>query len=59
NKKQRKAISQLSKSAKGDDVSALLSHINALYSMYDDMRVRYENASELLLEYKEKYGMLQ
>nr|OEF70807.1 hypothetical protein A152_15880 [Vibrio tasmaniensis 1F-187] len=58
NKKQQKAISQLSKSAKGDDVSALLSHINALYSMYDDMRVRYENASELLLEYKEKYGKL-
>lgn len=58
NKNQQKSISQLRQSAKDDDVAALLAHINALYCLYDDMRVRYMNVSELLLEYKEKYGKL-
>ncbi|HHE3740518.1 TPA: hypothetical protein ACPD39_004495 [Escherichia coli] len=58
NKNQQKSITQLRQSAKDDDVAALLSHINALYCLYDDMRVRYMNVSELLLEYKEKYGKL-
>ena len=58
NKNQQKSISQLRQSAKDDDVATLLSHINALYCLYDDMRARYMNVSELLLEYKEKYGKL-
>lgn len=60
NKKQKKALSKLSQSVNSndDEVAALLSHINSLYSMYDDLRVRYENTSALLIEYKEKYGKL-
>jgi len=55
-KKQKKIISELNNSE--DEMSILISHINSVYKMYDDMRARYENASVSLAEYKEKYGNL-
>ena len=55
-KKQKKIISELNSSE--DEMSILISHINSVYKMYDDTRVRYENVSVLLAEYKEKYGPL-
>lgn len=55
-KKQKKIISELNNSE--DDMSILISNINSIYKMYDDMKARYENSSALLAEYKEKYGNL-
>lgn len=56
--KLKKATSGIKKPTNSDEVATLLSHINSLYSMYDDMRVRYENVSALLIKYKERYGKI-